>query len=209
MCSWWQVVENNPCREFPRHPIGWKQSPGSWETSADFAALPMLLPTLTSLTRCRNIPGPEIIAGTRPSSEHPGFGDTRSQLPVRGADNSRLPIYPARYHPPSFLCPPPHSSLTLPLTWSMARTKQTARNSTGGKAKIKLLGNPTRTLRSHASRSRDTSRSPRVTPDVEMAEEPAPDLGVPLVTDNDTDQVSGYLPRYYRLIISPVVPSLQ
>ena len=111
MCLWWQVVENNPCREFPRHPIGWKQSPGSWETSADFAALPMLLLTLTSLTRCRNIPGPEIIAGTRPSSEHPGFGDTHSQLPVRGADNSRLPIYPARYHPPLSSVLP----LTLPL----------------------------------------------------------------------------------------------
>ena len=72
----------------------------------------------------------------------------------------------------------------------MARTKQTARNSTGASAKSQLLGPPpTRLLQSHTALSRNASCSPRVTPDVEMDEEPtlvpeepapAPDVPVPV-----------------------------
>jgi hypothetical protein len=79
----------------------------------------------------------------------------------------------------------------------MAQTKQTARQSTGGTAKRKLLGLPTRTLQSHSSRSSRSSHSPRTTPDVEMVESPPLDLGastagdaVPQVVAGEVDQVA-------------------
>ena len=53
----------------------------------------------------------------------------------------------------------------------MAKTKQTAKKSTGGTAKRKLIQPSTRTLRSQASRSRGPSRSPQPAADIEMAEE--------------------------------------
>jgi len=52
----------------------------------------------------------------------------------------------------------------------MAKTKQTAKKSTGGSAKRKLLAPPARVLRSQSARSRGTSRSPQVTPDIDMTE---------------------------------------
>ena len=67
----------------------------------------------------------------------------------------------------------------------MARTKQTARQSTGGAAKRKLLLPPAMTLRPRSSRSRGSSRSPsshsqRLTPDVEMVD----------ITPSDAPQVA-------------------
>lgn len=58
----------------------------------------------------------------------------------------------------------------------MARTKQTAKQSTGGLAATRNLVLPTRVLRSHSSRS----RSPQPTPDVQMEEIPMP--GPPAIT---------------------------
>ena len=60
----------------------------------------------------------------------------------------------------------------------MAKTKQTAKKSTGGIAKRRLIQAPTRTLRSHAPLSRAPSRSPQPTGDIEMAE--GPDLSKPI-----------------------------
>ena len=56
---------------------------------------------------------------------------------------------------------------------TMARTKQTAKKSTGGQAKRRLLEPPTRTLRSKSSRTCSVRQSPQPAADVEMAEEPS------------------------------------
>jgi hypothetical protein len=56
----------------------------------------------------------------------------------------------------------------------MARTKQTAKKSTGGTAKRRLILPTARTLRSHTSHSQGPSRAPSRSPqssgDIEMAE---------------------------------------
>jgi hypothetical protein len=52
----------------------------------------------------------------------------------------------------------------------MARTKQSAKKSTGGTAKRKLIRPPTRILRSHAYNSHGPSHSPQPTTDIEMAD---------------------------------------
>jgi hypothetical protein len=95
---------------------------------------------------------------------------------------------------PSIRPPPPVCAASHP---GMARTKQTARQSTGGTAKRQLLGLPTWTLRSHSSRSSRSSHSLRTTPDVEMVESPPLDLGastagnaVPQVVAGEVDQVA-------------------
>jgi hypothetical protein len=68
----------------------------------------------------------------------------------------------------------------------MPRTKQTAKKSTGGSAKRKIIAAPvvasSRALRPRPSRSRVPSRSPRVTPDVEMDDLPTGGSTPSLVT---------------------------
>ena len=58
---------------------------------------------------------------------------------------------------------------TLP---AMAKTKQTAKKSTGDTAKRQLIGVSTRVLRPRPSRSRGPSHSPQPIGDVEMTEKP-------------------------------------
>ena len=108
----------------------------------------------------------------------------------------------------------------------MAKTKQTAKKSTGGSAKRKLIGYSERALRSHSAQSRKTSHSPKLTPDAEMIVEPttssAPMLVEPLGSgqvvgkmgahhDDDTDHVSDFtfqITAYSPLTIPTVVPHL-
>lgn len=59
----------------------------------------------------------------------------------------------------------------LPLPSKMPRTKNTARKSTGGDAKRKLLLPSTRTLRPRTSQSKSAQHSPQPASDVEMAVE--------------------------------------
>lgn len=68
-------------------------------------------------------------------------------------------------HNSAFL--PPRSLKTMP------RTKQTAKKSTGGLAKRKLLQQVAYTPRSRSSRSRSARQSPNPAADVEMAVEPS------------------------------------
>jgi hypothetical protein len=112
------------------------------------------------------------------------------RIPHQPSIRSRL-AFPSQ---PSIRPPPPVCAASHP---GMARTKQTARQSTGGTAKRQLLGLPTRTLRSHSSRSSRSPHSPRTTPDVEMVESPPLDLGtstagdaVPQVVADEVDQVA-------------------
>ena len=56
----------------------------------------------------------------------------------------------------------------------MAKTKQTAKKSTGGTAKRKIIQPSTRILRPRATRSRGPSHSPQPAADIEMDEEPYP-----------------------------------
>ena len=130
--------------------------------------------------------------------------------------------YRYRFSVPFLLAIVRSSSINLPGPFlvlhtylsTMAKTKQTAKKSTGGDAKRKLLGTSTRLLRSHMSHSRGTSRlprltpdaephpqsvpSPQLTPDIKMGEEPtAPAVGnVPLVAasgrETESDHVSNY-----------------
>lgn len=87
--------------------------------------------------------------------------------------------------PPSCLSspnPPRTQSFNPCYNYQMARTKQTAKKSTGGPAKRKLLVPSLRVLHSHSTPSRDASHSPGVTPDVQMAEMNTPlSVSLPLV----------------------------
>jgi hypothetical protein len=148
--------------------------------------------------------------------------------------------YCYRFSVPFLLVIVRSSSINLPgpflvlLTYllTMAKTKQTAKKSTGGDAKRKLLRTSTRLLRSHMSHSHGTSRSPRLTPDVEphpqsvsspqltpdieMGEEPtAPAVSdVPLVAasgrETESDHVSNCCSDcvHFALLMNLLVVSL-
>jgi hypothetical protein len=90
-----------------------------------------------------------------------------------------------------------NSSCAHHLSSSMAQTKQTSRQSTGGTAKQQLLALPTQTLQSHSSHSSWSSHSLRATHGVEMVESPPLDSGastagdaVPQVVAGKVDQVA-------------------
>jgi hypothetical protein len=142
-----------------------------------------------------------------------------------------VPFLLAIVRSPSIDLPGPFLVL-LTYLLTMAKTKQTAKKSTGGDAKRKLLGTSTRLLRSHMSHSRGTSRSPRLTPDVEphpqsisspqltpnieMGEEPtAPAVDdVPLVAasgrETESDHVSNCCSDcvHFALLMNLLVVSL-
>lgn len=60
----------------------------------------------------------------------------------------------------------------------MARTKQTAKNSTGGTARRETLVPSTRVLRSHTPHSRLASKSPQPNANIEMVEEPTSNASI-------------------------------
>ena len=120
--------------------------------------------------------------------------------------------------------------LTYLLT--MTKTKQTAKKSTGGDAKRKLLRTLTWLLHSHMLHSHGTSHlpqltpdvephpqsvySPQLTPDIKMGEEPtAPAVGdVPLVAvsgrETESDHMSNYCSDcvHFALLMNLLVVSL-
>ena len=148
---------------------------------------------MTPCPQCVHIPA--ITLSFLPSARSPKYVDTRDH-PVVSSDfqpRDRLSAAILSSLTPTLLPSalfPCLSPLPLPQPSSLAsalfpcqhhmRTKQTAKKSTGGRAKRAILQSG-RVLCSQSSQPQGTSRSLQVAPDVEMAEELASDLGSPAI----------------------------
>ena len=143
----------------------------------------------SSSTLGSNWPGPGAV---RQSGGDTCAGVTRSQVNF--------------LHSPSTFYPATTVPSTPPLP-AMARTKQTARNSTGGAAKRQPLAPSSRVLHSH---SQGTPHPPQPTPDSDMAdilppgsvgyseEEPGQTAGMAEIPNVDADEVSKLQPEIHE-----------